>query len=93
MRERVLGAAREAGRDPAEITCVYNVEVRIDGAAGDEPSVVSGSADEVAEKLAGFLGLGFSALNFMPPTGPEYAEQVELLAREVIPAVQASTRS
>jgi hypothetical protein len=29
----------------------------------------------------------------MPPTGPEYAEQVERLAREVIPAVQASTRS
>jgi alkanesulfonate monooxygenase SsuD/methylene tetrahydromethanopterin reductase-like flavin-dependent oxidoreductase (luciferase family) len=93
MRERVLDAAREAGRDPDEITCVYNVEVRIDGASDDEPSVVSGSAEEVAERLAGFLGLGFQALNFMPPTGPEYAEQVELLAREVIPAVQASTRS
>jgi len=94
MRERILNAASKAGRDPDEITCVFNVEVRIGGgAAGDDPDVVSGSADEVAERLAGFLGLGFQALNFMPPTGPEYAEQVELLAREVIPAVQASTRS
>ena len=88
MRERILGAARKAGRDPDEITCVFNVEVRIDGKEGDEPSVVSGSADEVAERLAGFVGLGFSALNFMPPTGPEYGEQVERLAREVIPAVR-----
>jgi len=93
MRERILNAASKAGRDPAEITCVFNVEVRIDGAPGDDPDVVSGSAEEVAEKLSGFLGLGFQALNFMPPTGPEYAEQVERLAREVIPAVQASTRS
>src|SRR5207237_953554 len=52
MRERVLGAARKAGRDPDEITCVYNVEVRIDGAVGDDPSVVSGSADEVAPGVA-----------------------------------------
>lgn len=93
MRERIRNAASKAGRDPDEITCVFNVEVRIDGAAGDDPDVVSGSAEEVAEKLSGFLGLGFEALNFMPPTGPEYAEQVERLAREVIPAVQASTRS
>jgi alkanesulfonate monooxygenase SsuD/methylene tetrahydromethanopterin reductase-like flavin-dependent oxidoreductase (luciferase family) len=94
MRERVLAAAREVGRDPAEITCVYNVEVRLDGAAGDDdPGVVSGSSDEVAERLSGFLGLGFSAFNLMPATGPEYSEQMERLAREVIPAVQASTRS
>ena len=94
MRERILDAARKAGRDPGEITCVYNVEVRIDGRPGDDPSVVSGTADEVAEQLAGFLELGFSALSFMPPTGPEYAEQVERIAREVIPAVrQASTVS
>ena len=93
MRERILEAARKAGRDPAEITCVFNVEVRIDGAADDEPSVISGSADEVAERLAGFLGLGFSALNFMPPLGPEYGEQVERLASEVIPAVRSSVES
>jgi alkanesulfonate monooxygenase SsuD/methylene tetrahydromethanopterin reductase-like flavin-dependent oxidoreductase (luciferase family) len=93
MRERILGAARKAGRDPAEITCVFNVEVRIDGAADDESSVISGSADEVAERLTGFLGLGFSVLNFMPPLGPEYGEQVERLAREVIPAVRSSVES
>jgi alkanesulfonate monooxygenase SsuD/methylene tetrahydromethanopterin reductase-like flavin-dependent oxidoreductase (luciferase family) len=89
MRDRVLKAAEEAGRDPSEITCAYNVEVRVDGRAGDDPSVVSGTPDQVAERLAGFVGLGFSAINFMP-SGPGQDEQVERLAREVIPGVRGA---
>lgn len=90
MRERVLQAARDAGRDPSEITCAYNVEVRVDGGAGDDPSVVSGTPEQVSERLADFVELGFSALNFMP-SGPDYGEQVERLAGEVIPAVRSAT--
>ena len=87
MRERVLEAARAAGRDPAEITCAYNVGVRIDEQAGTDPSVVSGPPEAVAEQLAGFVKLGFSTLNFMPNGGGTRG-QVERLAAEVLPAVR-----
>jgi hypothetical protein len=69
LRARVLAAAREAGRDPAEITCAYNVEVELGGAVG-QPTVVSGSPEAVTDRLLGFLALGFTALNFIIPGGP-----------------------
>jgi probable F420-dependent oxidoreductase len=84
MRDRVLAAARAAGRDPDEITCVYNLDVRVDEAAAPEPGVVTGSADAVAERLRSFLDLGFSAISLLP-AGPDRPEQVERLGREVLP--------
>jgi alkanesulfonate monooxygenase SsuD/methylene tetrahydromethanopterin reductase-like flavin-dependent oxidoreductase (luciferase family) len=88
LRERVLAAAREAGRDPSEITCAYNVGVRVDEQAEASPSLLAGAPDAVAEELIRFVGLGFSAINFMP-SGPDPAEQAERRASEVIPAVRA----
>ena len=89
MRDRVHAAARDAGRDPEEITCVYNLDVRVeDRPSGEpEPFVVSGSPEAVADWLAGFVNIGFTAFNFLP-AGPGTEEQVERLAREVIPAVR-----
>lgn len=88
MRERILDAAREAGRDPAEITCAYNVEVRIGAKTeGDDPTVVAGTPEAIVERLNGFVELGFSALNFMV-SGPDADEQAERLAAEVIPALR-----
>jgi probable F420-dependent oxidoreductase len=87
MRDRVLAAARDAGRDPNDITCTYNVVVRIEEPADPDPSVVSGPPDAVAEQLRSFARIGFTAFNFMP-TGPGEDEQVERLAHEVIPAVR-----
>src|SRR5919198_3470120 len=63
MRERVLGAARDAGRQPEDVTCCYNLEVRVDEAAQARPSLVSGSAGAVAQRLVRLLGLGFDALS------------------------------
>jgi alkanesulfonate monooxygenase SsuD/methylene tetrahydromethanopterin reductase-like flavin-dependent oxidoreductase (luciferase family) len=87
LRDKVLDAAEKAGRDPAEITCVYNVDVSV-GKRHPEVSVVSGSDAEVAEQVAGFVSLGFSAINFMPvePTN----EQADRLGTEIIPAVRAA---
>lgn len=87
MRERVLAAARSAGRSPEEIVSCYNLEVRI-GDSDPRPDVVSGSPNVVAERLGSFVQLGFTAFNFIP-VGPGEAEQRERLAREVIPAVRA----
>jgi alkanesulfonate monooxygenase SsuD/methylene tetrahydromethanopterin reductase-like flavin-dependent oxidoreductase (luciferase family) len=88
MRERVLRAAREAGRDPAEITCVVNATVLVDGQAKSDDSVVAGSPDAVAEGLARLLDAGFSGVNFML-RGPDAAEQTERVASEVIPLLRA----
>jgi alkanesulfonate monooxygenase SsuD/methylene tetrahydromethanopterin reductase-like flavin-dependent oxidoreductase (luciferase family) len=88
MRDRVLEAAREAGRDPEGITCVYNLDIRV-GEDTAEPTVVSGSPQVLVERLTGFLELGFSALNLIP-WGPDHTEQMERLGREVIPGVRAA---
>ena len=88
MRERLLEAARKAGRDPGDITCAYNVEVRIDEHAAPEPHVVVGAPGAVIETLTRFVQLGFSALNFMVG-GPDADEQAERLAIDVLPALRA----
>jgi len=90
MRERVLAAARQAGRDPARITCALHMQVRVDEHAPAEESVVSGPPAAVAEQLIRFTELGFTTLS-LTPTGPGITEQAERLAREVIPAVTAET--
>jgi alkanesulfonate monooxygenase SsuD/methylene tetrahydromethanopterin reductase-like flavin-dependent oxidoreductase (luciferase family) len=87
MREKVLAAAEAAGREPGAIRCVYNVVVRVDEGAAQEPTLVAGGAEAVAERLLGFLGLGFSGLNLMP-SGPGPDEQVERLAKEVLPVLR-----
>jgi alkanesulfonate monooxygenase SsuD/methylene tetrahydromethanopterin reductase-like flavin-dependent oxidoreductase (luciferase family) len=89
LRRRVLAAAAAAGRDPATVTCAYNVGVRVDERAGAGPSAVVGAPDAVTERLLGFLRLGFTALNLIP-VGPGEPEQVERLAREVVPALRAA---
>jgi probable F420-dependent oxidoreductase len=88
MRDRILSAARAAGRDPQHITCAYNLEVRVENAPSRDPAVVAGSPDAVAERLLGFVRLGFTAMNFHP-VGPGTQEQLERLAGEVLPAVRA----
>jgi alkanesulfonate monooxygenase SsuD/methylene tetrahydromethanopterin reductase-like flavin-dependent oxidoreductase (luciferase family) len=91
MRERVLAAARAAGRDPGEVTCAYNVGVRVDehAEARTPPAAVVGSPGAVAERLLGFLELGFTALSLIP-LGPGEQEQAERLASEVVPALRAA---
>ncbi|HJP66068.1 MAG TPA: LLM class flavin-dependent oxidoreductase [Actinomycetota bacterium] len=87
MRDRVFAAAREAGRDPDEITCVYNLDIRV-GDEALEDGVITGSPEAIAEQLAGFAGLGFSAMNFLP-AGPDRDEQVERIGREILPALRS----
>jgi alkanesulfonate monooxygenase SsuD/methylene tetrahydromethanopterin reductase-like flavin-dependent oxidoreductase (luciferase family) len=88
MRARILAGARAADRPPEAITCTYNLGIRIDEQAPPQPSTVSGAPGAVTDELIGFVKLGFTALNFQP-IGPDRREQIERLAREVIPAVRA----
>jgi probable F420-dependent oxidoreductase len=91
MRERILTAARDAGREPEDITFVYNIDIRVDDRPNaDIPtSVISGEPSEVAERLIELMRLGFTAINFCP-VGPGEDEQAERLAREVIPALRTA---
>jgi alkanesulfonate monooxygenase SsuD/methylene tetrahydromethanopterin reductase-like flavin-dependent oxidoreductase (luciferase family) len=88
MREHILDGAREAGRDLDGFTYALNMEIRVDEHF-DLPGGVTGSAEAVAEQLIGLVRLGFTALNFKP-NGPDRREQVQRLARQVIPAVRSA---
>ncbi|WP_327090254.1 LLM class flavin-dependent oxidoreductase [Nonomuraea sp. NBC_01738] len=87
MRERVLAAAYEAGRAPEEITCAYNIAIRVDEHAEPTPGLLSGSPDYLIDTIRGFGDMGFTAVNLMPG-GDGVAEQVERLAGEVVPALR-----
>lgn len=91
MRERILEAASAAGRSDVQITCVYNLEVRVDDGATGEPALVAGSPKAAADRITGFLDLGFRAFNLIP-VGPDSARQIERLAEEVVPAVREAAR-
>jgi alkanesulfonate monooxygenase SsuD/methylene tetrahydromethanopterin reductase-like flavin-dependent oxidoreductase (luciferase family) len=80
MRETVLAAAKEAGRDPAAVTCALNVTVHI-GSSGHAD--VSGSAGAVAQRLEDLVAQGFSPLNLKADPG-----QWERIAAEVLPALR-----
>ncbi len=87
MRERIFDAAIAAGRDPNDITLVYNMEFRVGLDADLPPHVVTGSPQQLQEQLATFVASDFSAMNFIP-AGPEPERQVERLAQEVLPNVR-----
>ncbi|WP_256788121.1 LLM class flavin-dependent oxidoreductase [Frankia sp. AvcI1] len=85
MRESVLAAARDAGRDPAAITCACNVIVRVGAPPQPGAGAVAGGVQEVIDQLLQILAVGFTALLLAIPT----VAQQELVAREIIPAVRA----
>jgi alkanesulfonate monooxygenase SsuD/methylene tetrahydromethanopterin reductase-like flavin-dependent oxidoreductase (luciferase family) len=90
MLERVLAAARRAGRDLADIARILNTGIRIDEHTERDPDAIVGSAQQVVDELAGFATLGFTGFNFLP-RGPQVAEQIDRLATEVIPALRTMT--
>jgi probable F420-dependent oxidoreductase len=88
MRARILAAARDAGRAPGDITCAYNLGIRVDDRAQPRDDIVTGTAEAIVEQLQAFTRLGFTAFN-LQPSGPDRPEQVERLAREVLPAFRS----
>jgi alkanesulfonate monooxygenase SsuD/methylene tetrahydromethanopterin reductase-like flavin-dependent oxidoreductase (luciferase family) len=92
MRDRIYTAARRAGRDPTGVTCAYHLQVQLGAHTDPAAGVIAGPAEVIAERLAGFVKLGFTAIS-IAPVGADRAErhdQAEAIAREVIPAVRAA---
>jgi alkanesulfonate monooxygenase SsuD/methylene tetrahydromethanopterin reductase-like flavin-dependent oxidoreductase (luciferase family) len=86
MRERILAAARNAGRPPEAVRCVYNLGIRV-GEDSEAPSIVSGEPKALARRLIELRRLGFAGFN-LQPAGPDRAGQIQRLAEEVIPLVR-----
>jgi alkanesulfonate monooxygenase SsuD/methylene tetrahydromethanopterin reductase-like flavin-dependent oxidoreductase (luciferase family) len=89
MRARMLAAAQAAGREPGQITCAFHVQIRVDERALPSPGIVTGPPGVVAEELIGFVELGFTALS-LTPVGEDRREQVERIAKEIMPAVRTA---
>jgi probable F420-dependent oxidoreductase len=89
MGDVVRRAAEETNRDPSEIAFAYNVGVRLDGSSATRRPIVTGSAQEVAETLAGFVRNGVTVVNVWPVG--DSREQAERIAREVLPAVREAS--
>ncbi|HEY1510305.1 MAG TPA: TIGR03619 family F420-dependent LLM class oxidoreductase [Solirubrobacteraceae bacterium] len=81
--DKVREFAREAGRDPDEVTlnCCLSVEVT-DEEVEQEPDRLRGTPDQVADALANFedVGVQHVALQFLVGRYPERLAQMERLA-------------
>jgi alkanesulfonate monooxygenase SsuD/methylene tetrahydromethanopterin reductase-like flavin-dependent oxidoreductase (luciferase family) len=90
MRRRIDAAAEAAGRHPAEIRGVLNLNARIDPDTEPQPDVVTGPASKVISQLREFLGLGFTGFNFLVGSGPDRIATMQRIAEEVLPALRSS---
>jgi hypothetical protein len=89
MRDRVLAAARDAGRQPSDVRCVLNLEIAISGHCDPDPDVITGSPEQLTQQLVDLAGLGFNGFNLIP-AGHDTQEQLRRIASEVLPAVRAA---
>jgi alkanesulfonate monooxygenase SsuD/methylene tetrahydromethanopterin reductase-like flavin-dependent oxidoreductase (luciferase family) len=87
MHGKLMAALAAAGRDPAAMTTVLNVVVRIDAHAEPAPGTVVGSAGAVLDQLVELSRIGFGSMNVMP-SGPDLAGQVHRIGTEVVPALR-----
>lgn len=76
--ERIDASAREAGRDPGELTLAYNVGVLVRDGEPPRPGHVVGSAERVTAGLTALVESGFDVLNLWPAQNT--AEERERLA-------------
>ena len=86
MRERVLAAAADRGRDPESVTCALNLSVHI-GISSDDSGAVTGDPATIARRLAELAATGFTAFNLQV----RERSQWQRLAAEVLPALRTGT--
>jgi alkanesulfonate monooxygenase SsuD/methylene tetrahydromethanopterin reductase-like flavin-dependent oxidoreductase (luciferase family) len=88
LMRRVDEGAAEAGRDPAKVRRLVNINGRI--ADGPTKELLDGPAEHWIETLTGFAReLGFDTFIFWPSEDP--LGQLERFAEEVVPGLRALT--
>ncbi|MBO0817598.1 MAG: LLM class flavin-dependent oxidoreductase, partial [Actinobacteria bacterium] len=88
MRRRIDAAAEAAGRRPADIRGILNLNIRLGPAAQPEEDVVTGSAEQAVSQLRYLLSLGFTGFNFL--AGPDQRDAMQRIAAEVLPALRST---
>jgi alkanesulfonate monooxygenase SsuD/methylene tetrahydromethanopterin reductase-like flavin-dependent oxidoreductase (luciferase family) len=84
MRRKVLAAR---GGNDQDFTCALNLTIDVGGRPDPaQPELVAGGAEQIAERLRGFIGAGFSAFNAI--TVPGHPDQLERIATEVLPRLR-----
>jgi alkanesulfonate monooxygenase SsuD/methylene tetrahydromethanopterin reductase-like flavin-dependent oxidoreductase (luciferase family) len=84
MRRKVLAARYTDNQD---FTCALNLTIHVGGRPDPaRPELVAGSAEQIAERLRGFIRAGFSAFNAI--TVPAHLDQLERIATEVLPQLR-----
>jgi alkanesulfonate monooxygenase SsuD/methylene tetrahydromethanopterin reductase-like flavin-dependent oxidoreductase (luciferase family) len=91
MRQRVLDAAQRAGRNPAQITCALNLSVTLSSTNHRDADQFEGTPAKIADGLRHYIGLGFTAFNFIVQ-GDEPTGQTERLAGEVLHVITSEHR-
>lgn len=92
MHARIDEGAAEAGRDPATIRRVYNLWGTI-GAEGDSAkNALDGPVDKWVEQITEFA-VEYGMDTFVLGPAGESAQQVEIFAAEVAPAVREAVRA
>jgi probable F420-dependent oxidoreductase len=90
--EYVRSIARDAGRDPDELTfaCCLPIELTSSDVQQEE-DYLKGNIEQVAARLQMFQKVGVThiGLQFMIPHYPERQEQIERFAKEALPALRA----
>ena len=85
MQRRIDEAARDAGRDPADVRRIYNVVGTIGTGRGG--SGLTGDVDTWVATLTDWaVDLGLDTFIFWPTTAPQ--AQLEVFVGEVVPAVR-----
>ncbi|RJL33139.1 LLM class flavin-dependent oxidoreductase [Bailinhaonella thermotolerans] len=87
LRDRLLSAAEQAGRDPAEITLAYNIQVTLAKEPDPTPTALIGPPSYIADRLHHLTTLGFTAFNLMPTT-PTPESALTPLATQVLPTLR-----
>lgn len=87
MRQQVLRAAEAAGRDPGAVRTILNVPIDVGGRPGGNPGQLTGEPVAVAERLWGFVEMGFDGFNFIAPE-EDAPDQHRRLAGEILPLLR-----
>jgi len=86
----ISDAARVAGRDPTNLTRIYNVEISLDDEKKADPTLIAGNAASVRIALSGLVALGFNGFNFIV-RGDDRHRHLERIAAEIMPVVRSAS--
>jgi alkanesulfonate monooxygenase SsuD/methylene tetrahydromethanopterin reductase-like flavin-dependent oxidoreductase (luciferase family) len=85
MRGKIMAARGDNGQ---AFTCALNLTIHVGGQPDPgRPELVAGTAEQIADRLRGFIKAGFNAFNAIT-SAPGHMDQLEQIATEVLPLLR-----